>query len=78
MFVKQIEVTDESGIQSKTKEIDYIPIAMAMVILFIILAASFYANSLETPWESASNTLLAAFTSGIGLVIGAILGESAK
>jgi hypothetical protein len=77
VFVKRVTTTDSAGRSITTKQVEYVNLAMAMVILFIILAAAFYANSMAKPWEAASGGLLTAFTSGIGLVIGALLGEGA-
>ena len=48
-------------------------VIIAVVFLAFLLIAAFYAHSIG--WESGASTILAAFTAGAGVFVGALLGE---
>ena len=54
-------------------ELDTQNIIIAVLFLAFLLVASFYAHYIG--WESGASTILAAFTAGAGVFVGALLGE---
>lgn len=54
-------------------ELNTMNVVIAVLFLAFLLGASFYAHSIG--WESGASTILAAFTAGAGVFVGALLGE---
>jgi hypothetical protein len=69
-------VRDETA-RTVTKTVNYVNLGLAIGFLLVILGAAFVAHNFVPAWESASDQLLTAFTGGVGLVVGALLGENA-
>jgi len=56
-------------------ELNTLNVIVAVVFLAFLLLAAFYAHNIG--WESGASSILAAFTGGAGVFIGALLGERA-
>ncbi|HOX36338.1 MAG TPA: hypothetical protein PLO06_11640 [Methanoregulaceae archaeon] len=56
------------------KTLDFRNVLIALVVLAILLIATFYAHNIV--WDDGAKNLMTAFTTGIGAFFGAVFGES--
>lgn len=56
------------------KTLDFRSVGIAVAFLIFLLLATFYSHNIS--WDSGADSLMTAFTSGVGVFIGALFGES--